>query len=439
MSRVKISEYLAKRTLLPKYLGLSATVSTTASEIEANFPNQNLVVKVDQGIKKRGKLGLVKVNVTPREIPDILADWSKSGWASFLIEPVIEHAETAEHYLAIERVREGWQISYSDKGGIEVESSWDSVKRSVLKRNPRLQVEGASSSADERTVLSPKGDSSTGDLAKGQVGTAKLGGVSLLELITPFIPLMESNHIVFLEMNPILVRGDQVIPLDMACEVDSAGTTLTSIPDRTLSDSEKDVATLDASTPASLKFKLINPDGHIWMLLSGGGASLVLADEVADQGMGKELANYGEYSGAPTDDDVYAYTKIILTQLLSTISHKPCAIIIAGGVANFTDVVKTFKGLIRALDEQKSELVKANVKVFVRRGGPNEVKGLKMMNDFLTKSNLLGSVHGHSDPLTLVVNEVKECLSSGVSSIGDVAKGQVGTAKLGGDSRKDNQ
>lgn len=207
------------------------------------------------------------------------------------------------------------------------------------------------------------------------------------------------------------MRGDQVVPLDMAAEVDSAGTPLTAIPDRTLSESERAVAVLDASTPASLKFKLINPDGHIWMLLSGGGASLVLADEVADQGMSKELANYGEYSGAPTDDDVYSYTKIVLSQLLSTKSSAPKAIVVAGGVANFTDVAKTFKGLIRSLDEQKEELVKAKVKVFVRRGGPNESKGLKMMEDFLTKSNLLGSVHGHSDPLTLVVNEIKEYLS----------------------------
>lgn len=401
MSRVKISEFLAKTILLPDYLGLASSISTTVKEIEAIFPNQNLVVKVDQGIKKRGKQGLVRVNVTPREIPPIISSWSKLGWSNFLIEPVIEHDESIEHYLAIERVRDGWQVSYSDKGGIEVESSWDSVTRTVLKRNPRLQVEEGSS-VDERTVLT---------------GT---NGQTLKVFIQNILPLMEQNHLVFLEMNPILLRGDKIIPLDMACEADSAGTSLSFIPDRTLSDSEKSVAQLDASTPASLKFKLINPAGQIWMLLSGGGASLVLADEVADQGMGRELANYGEYSGAPTDDDVYAYTKIILKQLLSSNSSNLKSIVVAGGVANFTDVAKTFRGLIRALDEQKQALVKAKVKVFVRRGGPSEVKGLKMMYDFLSQSKLLGSVHGHADPLTLVVNEVRDYLgSSGDSSTGD--------------------
>ena len=171
------------------------------------------------------------------------------------------------------------------------------------------------------------------------------------------------------------------------------------------------VMELDDSTPASLKFKLLNPDSSIWVFLSGGGASLVIADEVADQGMGKELANYGEYSGAPTDEDVYSYARIILNQLLLSKNKKPKAIIVAGGVANFTDVAKTFRGLIRALDEKKQELVKARVRVFVRRGGPNEERGLKMMSDFLKKSKLLGSVHGHVDLLTVVVREVKEYLS----------------------------
>lgn len=389
MARVKISESQAKRILLPGYIGLSATTSTTTGEIESIFPNQNLVVKVDQGIKKRGKQGLVKVNVTPKEIPDIISGWSKLGWSNFLIEPVLEHDTSVEHYLSLERVRSGWQISYSDQGGVEVESSWDLIKTVV--------VPNSSDFSAVATLSLPKGKD-----------RSELSAIT--EFINNLIPLMETNHLVFLEMNPILLRGDSIIPLDMACEADSAGTALDPIPDRTLSDSEKAVAILDAATPASLKFKLINPRGSIWMLLSGGGASLVLADEVADQGMGSDLANYGEYSGAPTDDDVYSYTKIILKQLLSSNSSNLKSIIIAGGVANFTDVAKTFKGLIRALDEQKKSLVDSKVKVFVRRGGPSEVKGLKMMEDFLISSKLIGSVHGHADPLTLVVNEVKEYL-----------------------------
>ncbi len=383
MPRVKISEFSAKTALLPGYLGLSATTSTTTTEIKATFGETNLVVKVDEGIKKRGLQGLVKVNVTPREIPGILKSWGKLGWSHFLIESVIEHAPQAEHYLSLERGRSGWQISYSDQGGIDVEKSWDLVKRTVLQRNSRLQAEKGSS-ADERTVL-------TG--------------------IETMIPLLDKHHVSFLEMNPILIRADQFVPLDMACEVDSVGSPLPPLPDKRLADSEKSVALLDAATPASLKYKLLNPNGRIWMLLSGGGASLVLADEVADLGMGETLANYGEYSGAPTDDDVYSYTKIILSDLLSNTKPTKKALIIAAGIANFTDVAKTFRGIIRAMSEVKTQLKKAKVKVFVRRGGPNEERGLKMMSDFLTQAGIPHLIHHHEIPLTQVISEVKEYLS----------------------------
>ncbi len=379
MARVKLSEYTAKQLLLPAlnqpFTGFSATPHTTTKELIAHFKDTNLVVKVDQGIKKRGKLGLVKVNCTPGEVITAIKTWSKQNWSHFLVEPVIEHAEAAEHYLALERTRDAWQLSYAEEGGIEVEKNWDKL-------------------------------------------THKLPTALETMISAQLIPALEKHHIAFLEMNPVLIRENKLIALDMAAEIDSAALALPElaslalvpVADRAQSESEKKVADLDASTPASLKFQLINPTGRIWMLLSGGGASLVLADEVNDQGMGQELANYGEYSGAPTDDDVYAYAQIILQQLLKTKTAKSQAIIIAGGVANFTDVAKTFRGIIRALEEVKDELVSAKVKVFVRRGGPNEAKGLKIMKDFLEQNNFFGSVHGHDTALTKVVTEVKAYL-----------------------------
>lgn len=373
MARVKISEFVAKTTLLSGYRGFAATLDTRAAELAHYFPDANLVVKVDQGIKKRGKLGLVRVNCTPRDCVAAIRDWSQSGWTQFLVEPVVEHASESEHYLALERVRSGWAISASDHGGVDVESAWDTLHTTVFPASP----------------LPPH----------------------LASFLRPLLPLLDQFHISFLEMNPIVLRGESVIPLDMACEVDSAGSPLPALPDRFLSDSERAISVLDAATPASLKFRLLNPQGKIWMLLSGGGASLVLADEVADLGLGAELANYGEYSGAPTDDDVYAYTKIILSAMPLTISHRPLSIIIAGGVANFTDVTQTFRGVIRALVEYQVQLRRAKVKVFVRRGGPNEERGLSLMRDFLTTAKLFGSVHGHETPLTQVVAEVKEYLS----------------------------
>lgn len=396
MPRVKISEYTAKKTIFSAlnqpYTGLSLILGKNQSssnlirDLASQFPNQNLVLKVDQGIKKRGKTGLLKLNLTPSDIPPIIKKWQKQGWNNFLVEPVIEHAPDAEHYLAIERIRAGWQISYSARGGIDVESSWDKVKVFVVP-----------SSSDLSAIRNEVKDRS--ELAV------------LDKFLSNLLPLLETHHLVFLEMNPILIRGNLVIPLDMACEADSVGTTLPTLPDRNLASCETAIAKLDATTPASLKFKLINSAGRIWVLLSGGGASLVLADEVADQGMGQELANYGEYSGAPTDDDVYSYTKIILAQLLQNQAKQTKALVIAAGIANFTDVAKTFKGIIRALKEVSVELKKSKVKVFVRRGGPNESKGLHMMATFLTQAKIPHIIHPHQIPLTQVISDVKGYLS----------------------------
>ncbi len=46
-------------------------------------------------------------------------------------------------------------------------------------------------------------------------------------------------------------------------------------------------------------------------------------------------------------------------------------LIIGGGIANFTNVASTFKGVVRALKDYRHRLLQTNVKIFVRRAGPN--------------------------------------------------------------------
>ena len=54
-------------------------------------------------------------------------------------------------------------------------------------------------------------------------------------------------------------------------------------------------------------------------------------------------------------------------------------LIIGGSIANFTNVAKTFKGIVRALEEFKLLLEEHNVTIYVRRGGPNYQEGLRTM------------------------------------------------------------
>ncbi|HLD76427.1 MAG TPA: ATP citrate lyase citrate-binding domain-containing protein, partial [Candidatus Norongarragalinales archaeon] len=160
------------------------------------------------------------------------------------------------------------------------------------------------------------------------------------------------------------------------------------------------IQSLDEKTGASLKLTVLNPKGKIWTLVAGGGASVIYADTLVDLGYGKEMANYGEYSGNPTDEETYQYAKTVLDLMVRGGGK---VLLIGGGIANFTDVAKTFNGIIQALEEVAPKLKENGVKIFVRRGGPNYEKGLELMRKLGQKSGLAVHVFGPETHMTKIV------------------------------------
>ena len=78
-------------------------------------------------------------------------------------------------------------------------------------------------------------------------------------------------------------------------------------------------------------------------------------------------------------------------------------LIIGGGIANFTNVAATFKGIIRALKEYKAPLITHNVRIFVRRGGPNYQEGLKAMRLLGESLGVPIKVYGPDTHITEIV------------------------------------
>ena len=78
-------------------------------------------------------------------------------------------------------------------------------------------------------------------------------------------------------------------------------------------------------------------------------------------------------------------------------------LIIGGGIANFTNVAATFKGIIRALKEYKAPLISHNVRIFVRRGGPNYQEGLKAMRLLGESLGVPIKVYGPDTHITEIV------------------------------------
>lgn len=391
MPRVKITEYKAKRLLLgDAYQGVSFNLSPNSSPPtgrglgrvrSALSEGERYVVKVDQGIKKRFKQGLVKIGVSANEIAAVVEPWKEKGFSQFIAEPLLDHSADEEQYFSLERVRDGIRMLHAAEGGVDIEAHPEAVQTYVI------------------TELA--------DIA----AIAKKSKIPEQFLVT-VVEAFEKNMFGFLEINPLVIKNGEAHLLDAAALVDSSGeffvrgswTAKDIVKTKAKHESEGRVEELAKTTPASLKLSVINPDGALFFLLSGGGGSIVIADEAELEGAGKLIANYGEYSGGPTREETYLYAREVLSLLLSSTAPKK-ALVIAGGVANFTDVKKTFAGIIDALTEKSDELRKQGVKVFVRRGGPNEKEGLSAMKSFLDEAKLLGSVHGSDEVITKAVED----------------------------------
>ena len=171
-----------------------------------------------------------------------------------------------------------------------------------------------------------------------------------------------------------------------------------------LSKEEAYIADLDSKTGASLKLTVINPEGRVWTMVAGGGASVIYADTITDLGFMNEMANYGEYSGDPNEEFTYLYARTILDLMTRKKNPKGKFLLIGGGIANFTDVANTFKGIVRALKEYKEKLRENKVKIYVRRGGPNYKEGLRVMRELGEQLGVPIEVYGPETHMTKIVS-----------------------------------
>jgi ATP-citrate lyase beta-subunit len=361
-----------------------------------------LVVKPDQLFGKRGKHGLIlagadlataKKWLAARMNKDATVGGITDRLTHFLVEPFTPHKE--ESYVAIKSEREGDVIYFSTQGGVDIESVWDSV---VEMRVPIL------------------GGIDKIDVDKKLKGVPAGCRAQVAAFIRGLFRFYAALNFAYLEINPFaMTEAGAIVPLDTVARLDDTaffesaklwGEVDFPAPfGRRLCPEERFVKELDEKTGASLKLTVLNPAGRIWTMVAGGGASVIYTDTIVDLGGRDELANYGEYSGDPNAELTYQYAKTILSLMTRQKDPKgrPKILIIGGGIANFTDVAKTFSGIIRALNEFKEPLRKVNAKIYVRRGGPNYQKGLEMMRRLGDTLGVPIEVYGPEGHITRVV------------------------------------
>ncbi|MDO8554187.1 MAG: ATP citrate lyase citrate-binding domain-containing protein [Candidatus Micrarchaeota archaeon] len=465
MPRRKIREHDAKKMLAknlhsygyPLALDVSLVDEKTDMDKLAKekpwLKTKKLVVKPDQLIGKKGKNNLILLKAGFDEAKKFIKEnmgktidvsGVKGALTHFIIEPFVEHDN--EYFLAILSQREQDMILFSEKGGVDVEDHWDDV----------IQIPIPIDANREKIDI--------GNKLKGISGEQK-------EKLVLFVRALYNYYVDFgctyLEMNPLTFdKNDEIVPLGLVCEVDDCehfkceskwnGLEFPQPFGRKMYPEEKFVMELDDKTGASLKLTILNPDGKIWILVAGGGASVIYADTVVDLGYGKELGNYGEYSGDPNEEETYQYAKTVIdlatrnptqlsqddnvqltTEKVVNAHYFPQKIIvpivrkhpnnrehetgnrillIGGGVANFTNVANTFKGIIRALREAKEKLHKNKMQIYVRRGGPNFEEGLNMMKKLGNEIEIPIEVYGPEANMTKIVDLAIKKLNGGTNA-----------------------
>ncbi len=383
MSRLRLTEYASKKLLFGEvYSGMSVTKQNHQPSL-ANLSTGDYVVKVDEGIKKRNKLDLVAIKVNKNNLGEIIEKYFSLGYSRLLIEKYLDHKISEEKYLSITLVREGFDVIYSVDGGVDVENAKNII----------------------RYTFSPDDE-------------IKMGLDKHLDLLVESLcEYMRSYHISFLEINPFIFdNGNTFIPLDMAVEIDSGN--INRLPSwidehiisaKSSTKEEIEVCKINDNSTATFALKILNKDASIFTLLSGGGASLVVMDVLVDGGLQSEIGNYAEYSGGPSQNETKLFAKQILNLALNS-SAKKKIFVIAGGVANFTDIDITLSGVTEALEEALGRIKKQSIFIFVRRGGPNQKAGLKKIKEFLDTNQIANIVCGPETSLTNTFRIVNDYL-----------------------------
>ena len=418
MAQRGIREFDGKRMLarhwsdyfpqLPPYPGQLVLVSpeTKLGDLGQAHPwlhEVSLVVKPDQLFGKRGKHGLIQVASTLNEATRWIAERINRDatighvtdkLTHFLIEPFVPHER--EYYVAINSNRDGDTVHLSSHGGVDIESVWDSVVKL------HIGVTDSLTPTDVQALL-------PSDTPRDQLTT-------IGNFVSGLFRFYRDLAYTYLEINPFAACDRAVVPLDLVARVDD--TAQFEVADkwgelsfpppfgRRMTPEEQYIRAMDEKSGASLKLTILNPSGRIWTMVAGGGASVIYADTIVDLGYGKELANYGEYSGNPSTDETYEYARTILDLITreKDPSARPKYLLIGGGIANFTDVAKTFTGIVKALRQYKQKLVDTDVRIFVRRAGPNYEQGLRLMQQLGQELGVPIDVHGPELHMTRIVN-----------------------------------
>ena len=229
MSAAAVREYHGKRLLAKHITSLSpdhtiesrsalVTPTTDLDGLPQAEPwilesDTKLVVKPDQLIKRRGKAGLVGIDLSYDQVKEWISERMNkeirvekvSGKLDhFIIEPFVAHTGKDEHYVCIQSNRTGDEILFCVDGGVDVGDVDAKAKRIQVDIDAELTLEDVTKS----------------DLLEGIENFARK--VKLSGFMVALFKVYRKLHFTYLEINPIVFASDgSIVPLDLAAKIDS--------------------------------------------------------------------------------------------------------------------------------------------------------------------------------------------------------------------------
>ena len=300
MSAKAVREYHGKKLIARHVAALSdhrmddrSVLITPDTDVktppESWLTETRLVVKPDQLIKRRGKAGLVGINLDwPGVVQWISERMGKEQKVEqvvgvleqFIVEPFVPHKPDDEYYVCIHSIREGEEILFTAQGGVDVGDVDTKAKRLLV-------------AIDDKSL-------SVERLVPILDGVPEDRMVKVASFLLTLFDVYRKLNFVYMEINPLVYMNDGTIaPLDLAAKIDETAAFLNATDwghldfpapfGRKEYTEESYIRELDAKTGASLKLTILNPKGRIWTMVAGGGASVVYADTISDLGYGTEV------------------------------------------------------------------------------------------------------------------------------------------------------
>ena len=204
-----------------------------------------------------------------------------------------------------------------------------------------------------------------------------------------------------LEVNPLAKTDEGYIILDAMMDLDDDADYRhdRDLPERSdlgreKTEREKRAEKIDEDDHRGVAGKYTELDGDIGMMLAGGGASLTNMDALMEYG-GKP-ANYTEYGGNPPTEKVYKLSKVIMSKELNGLWH-------VGGTANNTDILRTMKGFIQALEEERPDYP-----IVIRRDGPHADEAFELLREKKEKLDLDMKLYRNDKAMTESAEDLME-------------------------------